>query len=67
MLALLEDEFPDWHAWRSDSGHWYATRRGTSALPYLTNDVFMTVDGENPDQLRTELLRQRAAETWETA
>jgi hypothetical protein len=57
--ATLEDEFPDWTVWRSDSGRWYATRSGSLTDRQLLSGLAMTVAAETPEGLRV-LLREQA-------
>jgi hypothetical protein len=60
-LAALAEAFPDWRVWRSDEGHWYATRRRavTPADGYRYGRVRM-VDGVDANRLLAELTDQTA-------
>jgi hypothetical protein len=59
-LQALEDEFPEWHCWRSDHGWLWATRRGRTAQHTPDDRRPMTVDGADVARLR-EQIRQHSA------
>lgn len=63
LKEALELEFPDWAIWRSSSGVWYATRRGS---PLTDAEMFAglhhTVFAEDADVLRKEIRKQDAIE-----
>jgi hypothetical protein len=57
--AELEAQFPGWHVWPSSAGRWWATRTGT----VLDRDALgagrvMTIDADDPETLRDQLVRQ---------
>jgi hypothetical protein len=60
-LAALAEAFPDWRVWRSDEGHWYATRRQdvTPAEGHKHGRIRM-VDGIDANRLLAELTDQEA-------
>lgn len=60
-LAALNRDFPDWHVWLSDEGHWYATRRQPVApgTGFRFGRVRM-VDGRDAVRLLAELRDQTA-------
>jgi hypothetical protein len=53
-LVALEEEFPEWHCWRSDHGWLWATRRGRNAS--YREHIPMTVDAATVDELRQQLV-----------
>jgi hypothetical protein len=59
-LAHIRQEFPGWHAWRSDAGRWWATRRGCIASDNGNRAWSMTIDADDVDGLRAALLQQEA-------
>jgi hypothetical protein len=59
QLAKLEAEIPGWHIWRSDAGRWWATRTGVvMRRDPLGAGRVMTVDADDLDSLRNQLLTQ---------
>lgn len=59
QLAELEAEFPGWHVWRSNAGRWWATRTGAVLRREdLGTGRVMTVDADDPNTLRNQLLTQ---------
>ena len=57
--AELEAEFPGWHVWRSNAGRWWATRTGAVLRREdLGTGRVMTVDADDPNSLRRQLLAQ---------
>ncbi len=62
-LAAIGRDFPAWHAWRSSSGRYWATRlqhrRKPDDLPENESARWaMTVDGDNAAQLRDAITTQ---------
>jgi hypothetical protein len=58
-IAQLEAEFPGWHIWRSNADRWWATRTGTVLRREgLGTGRVMTVDADDPDTLRDQLIAQ---------
>lgn len=58
--ARLAREFPTWHIWNSRAGRWWATRRGNERLSPDHDPAWsMTVDADNPDDLRVSLHTQQ--------
>jgi hypothetical protein len=65
-LAALRREFPGWHPWRSSTGRYWASRiAAREKPPELTFDASvtwaMTVDGDDPEQLRDAIAAQEAS------
>ncbi|GAA0329828.1 hypothetical protein NE235_24235 [Actinoallomurus spadix] len=56
--ATLESKFPGWIVWRSDAGHWYATRAGSLTDQQIRAGQAMTVAAEAPETLRLLLAEQ---------
>ncbi|MEV5754095.1 hypothetical protein AB0L00_40310 [Actinoallomurus sp. NPDC052308] len=56
--ATLESDFPGWVVWRSDAGHWYATRAGSLTDQQIQAGQAMTVAAEAPETLRLLLAEQ---------
>ena len=55
-VLALDAEFPGWHAWRSRTGRWWATRTGRGAQCERGGDgTPMTVYGGDEDGLRAVL------------
>jgi hypothetical protein len=54
LVAALEEEFPEWHCWRSDHGWLWATRRGRNAG--YREQIPMTIDAPTVDGLRQQLV-----------
>jgi hypothetical protein len=54
LLGALEEEFPEWHCWRSDHGWLWATRRGRNAS--YREHIPMTIDAATVDELRQQLV-----------
>lgn len=59
-LRGIDEDFPGWHAWRSDAGRAWATRTGPSAT-WGRSAVPMTVDADSETQLREVLEGYRDA------
>jgi len=57
-LAAISQEFPDWHAWRSSAGRYWATRRGNASPDGHGSDWCMTIDADDEDGLRDALRQQ---------
>lgn len=62
MATTLEAQHPGWHIWRSDGGCWWATRRHRVSDRQLRAGFEVTVCGDDADELRRALTRQRAIE-----
>jgi hypothetical protein len=58
VKATLEADFPGWVVWRSDAGHWYATRAGSLTDQQIQAGYAMTVAAEVPETLRLLLDEQ---------
>jgi len=59
QVAELEADFPGWHVWRSNAGRWWATRTGAVLRREdLGTGRVMTVDADDMDSLRNQLLAQ---------
>jgi hypothetical protein len=59
QLAELKSEFSGWHVWRSNAGRWWATRTGAVLRREdLGTGRVMTVDADDPNALRDQLLTQ---------
>jgi hypothetical protein len=58
VKAALETDFPRWVVWRSDAGHWYATRAGSLTDQQIQAGYAMTVAAEAPETLRLLLAQQ---------
>jgi hypothetical protein len=58
VKAALETDFPGWVVWRSDAGHWYATRAGSLTDQQIQSGYAMTVAAEAPETLRLLLAEQ---------
>lgn len=58
-ITRLEGEFPGWHVWRSSTGRWWATRTGTVLRREdMGSGQVMTVDGDDENELRDQLVIQ---------
>lgn len=57
-LAEIAREFPDWTIWRSDAGRWWATRHHPLTAEQQEAGYAMTVDADDPEELRRRLLQQ---------
>jgi hypothetical protein len=56
-LSRIAGEFPAWRPWVSDAGRCRATRRGRQ--PVLPPEWWsMTVDADDPDELREAIKEQ---------
>jgi hypothetical protein len=52
-------EFPGWHIWRSNAGHWWATRTGmVLRREDLGTGRVMTLDADDEGALREQLAAQ---------
>jgi hypothetical protein len=58
VKATLEADFPGWVVWRSDAGHWYATRAGNLTDQQIQAGYARTVAAEAPEVLRLLLAEQ---------
>ncbi|GAA3410061.1 MULTISPECIES: hypothetical protein [Streptosporangium] len=58
-LAEIAREFPDWTIWRSDAGRWWATRHHPLTSAQRDVGCAMTIDADDPEGLREQLLDQR--------
>jgi hypothetical protein len=56
----VEEEFPGWHVWLSDAGHWYAVRTGATAR-WDRGEAPMTVDADGEAGMRAVLAASREA------
>lgn len=59
QLKAIEDEFPEWHCWRSNRGWLWATRRGRNAQSTRDDPRPMTVDGADIARLREQIRQYR--------
>lgn len=57
-LAEIAREFPHWTIWRSDAGRWWATRHHPLNAEQRAAGCAMTIDADDPDGLREQLLDQ---------
>jgi hypothetical protein len=57
-LATISQDFPGWHAWRSSTGRYWATRRGNLSSPGYGSDWCMTIDADDEAGLRDVLRKQ---------
>jgi hypothetical protein len=55
QLEAINADFAGWHAWPSDAGRCWATRRSRPPAGTVLGAVVMTVDGDDPDQLRAAI------------
>ncbi|GAA4182950.1 hypothetical protein GCM10022252_09660 [Streptosporangium oxazolinicum] len=55
---LLTTAFPDWLIWRSDTGHWYATRRTRVTEAQGRTGCNRMVDAPTPADLSQKLVEQ---------
>ncbi|MEV0830944.1 MULTISPECIES: hypothetical protein [Streptosporangiaceae] len=58
-LDRLAADFPDWRIWRSDRGHWYATRRIPVTEGQGRAGCNRMVDAGAADDLRELLTEQQ--------
>lgn len=58
-LADIAREFPGWTIWRSDAGRWWATRHQPLTAAQRDAGYAMTIDADDPEGLREQLLDQR--------
>jgi hypothetical protein len=59
QTAQPEADFPGWHTWRSNAGHWWATRTGSVARrDDLGTGRVMTLDADDEASLRAQLATQ---------
>ncbi|MFI6456925.1 hypothetical protein ACIBF6_35860 [Streptosporangium amethystogenes] len=58
-LAEIAREFPDWTIWRSDAGRWWATRHHPLTSAQRDVGCAMTIDADDPEELREHLRVQR--------
>ncbi|GAA0853603.1 hypothetical protein ACFQVD_26235 [Streptosporangium amethystogenes subsp. fukuiense] len=58
-LDRLAAKFPDWRIWRSDRGHWYATRRTPVTEAQGRARCNRMVDASNSDALDELLTEQQ--------
>jgi hypothetical protein len=57
--AELQEQFPGWHVWPSSAGRWWATRTGAVLdREALGAGRVMTVDADDTETLRAQLVRQ---------
>ncbi|GII95699.1 hypothetical protein [Sinosporangium siamense] len=64
-LADIAREFPAWTIWRSDAGRWWATRHHPLTPEERDAGCAMTIDADDPDGLRRQLLDQLSRVTAE--
>ncbi|MDA0633797.1 hypothetical protein OUY22_10235 [Nonomuraea sp. MCN248] len=58
-LAEIAREFPQWTIWRSDAGRWWATRHHPLSDAQRDAGGAMTIDADDPDNLREQLRDQQ--------
>lgn len=59
-LAEIAREFPQWTIWRSDAGRWWATRHHPLSAGQRHAGCAMTIDADDPDDLREQLRDQES-------
>ncbi|MEV3980504.1 hypothetical protein [Nonomuraea sp. NPDC049758] len=57
-LAEIAREYPRWTIWRSDAGRWWATRHHPLDAAQRAAGCAMTIDADDPDDLRDQLRDQ---------
>ncbi|MEU4571078.1 hypothetical protein ACBI99_32990 [Nonomuraea sp. ATR24] len=57
-LAEIAREYPKWTIWRSDAGRWWATRHHPLDAAQRDAGCAMTIDADDPEQLREQLRDQ---------
>ena len=57
-LAEIAREFRHWTIWRSDAGRWWATRHHPLTDAQRDLGCAMTIDADDPDELRERLQGQ---------
>lgn len=57
-LAEIAREFPHWTIWRSDAGRWWATRHHPLNADQRDAGCAMTIDADEPEELRDLLVDQ---------